>query len=98
VHQISMPWHWGTFTTNEQGVTGDTVNDIVVLSGDPNVSIEDKSFSCDVRAGRRHGSSTARLARAADNEVKRSGDHGAEEPETAGQRGDSAHPPELEDE
>ena len=27
-----------------------------------------------------------------------SGDHGAEEPEKAGQRGDSHHPPELEDE
>src|SRR4051794_2530699 len=98
LHQISLPWHWGNFTTNEQGVTGDTVNDLVALSGDPNVSIEDKSFSCDVRAGRRHGSPTSRLANAADDELKRSGDHGAEEPETAGQRGGGAHPPELEDE
>src|SRR4051795_2943512 len=94
VHQISMPWHWGTFKTNEQGTTGDTVNDIVVLSGDPNVSIEDKSFSCDVRAGRRHGQSTARLAHAADDQMDRlTGDHGAEEPEKAGQTTQAAHEP-----
>jgi formate dehydrogenase major subunit len=98
VHQISLPWHWGSFTTSEQGVTGDTANDLVALSGDPNTSIEDKSFSCNVRAGRRHGASTARLAGAVDDELKLSGDHGAEEPEKAGQRGDSHHPPELEDE
>ena len=98
VHQISLPWHWGAFTTNEQGVTGDTTNDLVALSGDPNVSIEDKSFSCNVRAGRRQISSTARLANAVDNELKLSGDHGAEEPEKMGQRGHGKHPPELEDE
>jgi formate dehydrogenase major subunit len=94
VHQISMPWHWGTFKTNEQGVTGDTVNDIVVLSGDPNVSIEDKSFSCDVRPGRRHGQSTARLAHAADDQLNPlTGDHGAEEPDKAGQTSQAAHEP-----
>ena len=70
----------------------------MALSGDPNVSIEDKTFSCDVRAGRRHGSSTRRLADAADDELKLSGDHGAEEPEKAGQTGHTHHPPELEDE
>jgi formate dehydrogenase major subunit len=98
VHQVSMPWHWGIYTTNQQGVTGDSVNDLVVLSGDPNVSIEDKTFSCDVRAGRRTGSSTVRMADAVDNEMKLSGDHRGEEPDTAGQSGDSADPPELEDE
>jgi formate dehydrogenase major subunit len=98
LHQISLPWHWGNFTTSAQGVTGDTVNDLVALSGDPNVSIEDKTFSCDVRPGRRHGASTARLSHVADNELKLSGDHGAEEPEKAGQTGDTHHPPELEDE
>ena len=97
VHQVSMPWHWGIYTTNEQGVTGDSVNDLVVLSGDPNVSIEDKTFSCDVRAGRRTGSSTARMATAVDNEMKLSGDHAGEEPETAGQRGEGVDPPELEE-
>jgi formate dehydrogenase major subunit len=34
-----------------------------VVSADPNVSIqESKAFTCDIRAGRRRGSSTARLA------------------------------------
>ena len=45
VHQISVPWHWGTYTTSEQGVTGDSLNDLIVLSGDPNTSIEDKTFT-----------------------------------------------------
>jgi len=93
VHQISLPWHWGTFKTNEQGVTGDTVNDIIVLSGDPNVSIEDKSFSCNVRAGRRRRESTAALAGAVDDEMGLRGDHRAEEPEKAGQTRQAAHEP-----
>jgi formate dehydrogenase major subunit len=96
LHQISMPWHWGTFKTNEQGVTGDTVNDIVVLSGDPNVSIEDKSFSCNVRAGRRRQESTARLAGAVDDEMKLTGDHGAEVPDKAGQTTQAEHEPPAE--
>ena len=58
VHQISLPWHWGYATS----APGDITNDLVTLSGDPNVSIEDKTFTCDVRAGRRRGASTARLA------------------------------------
>ena len=42
---------------------GDSTNDLGVLSGDPNVSIqESKAFTCDVRAGRRQRPSTARLA------------------------------------
>jgi len=64
-----------------------------VLSGDPNVSIEDKSFSCNVRAGRRRGQSTARLAHAADDQMKLSGDHGAEEPEKAGRTTQAGHEP-----
>jgi formate dehydrogenase major subunit len=62
VHQISVPWHWGTYATSEQGVTGDTMNDLIVLSGDPNTSIEDKTFSCQVRAGRRREQTTEKLA------------------------------------
>ena len=58
VHQISLPWHWGYATS----ATGDITNDLISLSGDPNVSIEDRAFTCDVRAGRRIGQSTARLA------------------------------------
>jgi formate dehydrogenase major subunit len=59
VHQICLPWHWG-FTGE---VRGDATNDLGALSGEPNVSIqESKAFSCNVRAGRRVGASTARLA------------------------------------
>jgi formate dehydrogenase major subunit len=62
IHQIGLPWHWGY-----NGISrGDTANELGVLSGDPNVSIqESKAFTCDVRAGRRQGASTARLAGAA---------------------------------
>ena len=59
IHQIALPWHWGYSGLS----TGDTVNELVALSGDPNVSIQDdKAFTCDVRAGRRYGASTARLS------------------------------------
>jgi formate dehydrogenase major subunit len=59
VHQIALPWHWGY----GGGSRGDAANDLGVLSGDPNVMIqESKAFSCDVRAGRRHAASTSRLA------------------------------------
>lgn len=62
VHQVCLPWHWGWFKSNPQGVTGDAVNDLIALSGDPNVTIhEAKAFRCSVRAGRRSGESTARL-------------------------------------
>jgi formate dehydrogenase major subunit len=45
LHQVGMPWHWGW-----QGlVTGDVVNELTALVGDPNVSIhEAKAFVCDV--------------------------------------------------
>jgi formate dehydrogenase major subunit len=45
VHQVGLPWHWGY-----QGlVTGDVVNDLSALVGDPNVSIhEAKAFVCSV--------------------------------------------------
>ena len=58
IHQVALPWHWG-FSGAQ---TGDSTNDLGALSGDPNVSIqESKAFTCDVRAGRRHGASTERL-------------------------------------
>jgi formate dehydrogenase major subunit len=64
VHQIALPWHWGY----GGDVRGDSTNDLGVLSGDPNVLIqESKAFSCDVRAGRRSGQSTERLAGASAN-------------------------------
>jgi len=50
VHQVGLPWHWGFGGPSP----GDAANDIDVLSGDPNVSIqESKAFVCEVRAGRR---------------------------------------------
>jgi formate dehydrogenase major subunit len=92
VHQISMPWHWGSYTTNEQGVTGDAANDLVVLSGDPNVSIEDKSFSCDVRPGRR-GSKP--FTYQADPSVRPNQDDAAEHPHRAAVTPQSTHDPDL---
>jgi len=45
VHHVGMPWHWGY-----EGVsTGDVVNELTSLVGDPNVSIhEGKAFVCNV--------------------------------------------------
>jgi formate dehydrogenase major subunit len=58
VHQVGLPWHWGYSSP----YAGDSTNDLGALSGDPNVSIqESKAFTCEVRAGRRRGPSTARL-------------------------------------
>jgi formate dehydrogenase major subunit len=58
VHQVGLPWHWGY-----SGLyTGDSTNDLAMISGDPNVSIpESKAFTCDVRAGRRSRPDTERL-------------------------------------
>jgi formate dehydrogenase major subunit len=59
VHQVGLPYHWGFGGP----VTGDVANDLGVLSGDPNVFIqESKAFTCDIRAGRRAVSPTSRLA------------------------------------
>jgi formate dehydrogenase major subunit len=45
VHHVGMPWHWGY----KGVVTGDVVNDLSALVGDPNVSIhEAKVFTCRV--------------------------------------------------
>jgi formate dehydrogenase major subunit len=45
IHQVGMPWHWGY----EGVVTGDVVNELSALVGDPNVTIhEGKAFVCNV--------------------------------------------------
>jgi formate dehydrogenase major subunit len=45
VHHVGMPWHWGY----EGIVTGDVVNELTALVGDPNVTIhEGKAFVCNV--------------------------------------------------
>ncbi|MCW2954583.1 MAG: molybdopterin-dependent oxidoreductase [Conexibacter sp.] len=62
LHQVALPWHWGYGGP----VKGDSANDLGLISGDPNVSIqESKAFSCNVRAGRRTRPTTIRLAGAA---------------------------------
>jgi formate dehydrogenase major subunit len=92
VHQIAIPWHWGNYRTNPQGVVGDSANDLIALSGDPNTSIEDKTFSCQVRSGRRQHEPTERLAHADESvdQTERAGDHGAEVPHKGVHTGASA--------
>ena len=53
VHHIGIPFHWGY-----AGETvGDVCNDLVAMTAEPNVSIqEDKSFAVDVWAGRTYAS------------------------------------------
>jgi formate dehydrogenase major subunit len=48
VHQVALPFHWGSAGP----VKGDVVNDLIPLSGDPNVTIhEGKALLCAVLAG-----------------------------------------------
>ena len=50
VHQVGLPYHWGYSGL----VKGDVVNDLLVISEEPNVRImETKALVCDLRPGRR---------------------------------------------
>jgi formate dehydrogenase major subunit len=49
VHQVGLPYHWGPNGLS----TGDAANELVTVSLDPNVHIQDKVGTCDVRPGRR---------------------------------------------
>ena len=50
VHQVGLPYHWGY----RGNVTGDIVNDLLVISEEPNVRImETKALLCNVVPGRR---------------------------------------------
>ena len=50
VHQVAIPFHWGTAGP----LKGDSANDLVPLSAEPNVSIhEGKALTCHVLAGRK---------------------------------------------
>src|SRR5213078_2743087 len=50
LHQVGLPYHWGSSGLS----TGDSANDLVGLSLDPNVHIQEaKAFACDIRPGRR---------------------------------------------
>jgi formate dehydrogenase major subunit len=82
VHQVALPFHWGY----GGGSPGDAANDLIALSGDPNVTIEEaKAFTCDVRAGRRARQSTAPLSRAHDHlHISPRQDHPAEYPKLHG--------------
>ncbi len=52
VHQIGLPYHWGV--GGDAVVSGDAANDLLGLTLDPNVQIqESKAGSCDIRPGRR---------------------------------------------
>lgn len=52
VHQVGLPYHWGQ--GSDAVVSGDAVNDLLGVTLDPNVQIqESKVGSCDVIAGRR---------------------------------------------
>src|SRR6185295_7200205 len=79
VHQIALPWHWGFGGPDP----GDAANDLIALSGDPNVTIEEsKAFTCDVRAGRRTRGPTEPLrgAHSHDGHISPHDDHPAEDP------------------
>ena len=53
IHQIGIPFHWGYAGES----VGDIANDLVALSCEPNVSIqEDKAFAVDVFQGRTYAS------------------------------------------
>ena len=50
VHQVALPYHWGY----KGLVKGDSANDLVALSQEPNVRImESKALLCNVFPGRR---------------------------------------------
>jgi formate dehydrogenase major subunit len=53
VHQVGLPYHWGY----RGKVQGDVVNDLLVISEEPNVRImETKALVCNLCPGRRaHG-------------------------------------------
>jgi formate dehydrogenase major subunit len=49
VEQVGLPYHWGP-----NGISrGDSANDLVNITMDPNVYIQDKVGTCDIRPGRR---------------------------------------------
>jgi formate dehydrogenase major subunit len=50
LHQVGLPYHWGWGGYS----AGDAANDLVEISLDPNVHIQEvKAFACDIKPGRR---------------------------------------------
>ncbi len=53
VHQVGLPYHWGVGGRGAV-VDGDSANDLIGVTLDPNVSIQDSKVTmCDIRPGRR---------------------------------------------
>lgn len=50
IHQIGLPYHWGSLGL----VRGDSTNELIAFSGDPNVSIQEtKALTGNIEPGRR---------------------------------------------
>ena len=50
VHQVAIPFHWGSAGP----IRGDVANDLIAISGEPNVTImETKALVCNIVPGRR---------------------------------------------
>jgi formate dehydrogenase major subunit len=50
LHQVGLPYHWGWAGYS----TGDSANDLIEISLDPNTHIQEtKAFACDIQPGRR---------------------------------------------
>ena len=82
VHQVALPWHWGY---NGESSTGDSANDILHLSGDPNTTIETtKALTCEVRAGRRSSPATSSIFSAPHGYSTVDHNHPAEQPKLGG--------------
>jgi formate dehydrogenase major subunit len=62
IHQVGLPYHWGV-GGGDAVVSGDSANDLLGVTLDPNVHIqESKAGSCDIQPGRRPtGSALLRL-------------------------------------
>jgi formate dehydrogenase major subunit len=75
IHQIAVPWHWGYSGLS----TGDNINDMIPLTGDPNVVIETTKATCNVRAGRRRSAATSTVGETPHRQVAVDHDHPSEE-------------------
>ena len=76
IHQIAVPFHWGYAGAN----TGDSANDLLHLSGDPNTTIETtKTLTCNVRAGRRYSAETSVIGQAPHGHTDIDREHPAEQ-------------------
>ncbi|MDX6703994.1 MAG: formate dehydrogenase major subunit [Baekduia sp.] len=81
IHQIALPWHWGYSGLSK----GDSANDLLHLSGDPNTNIETtKALTCEVRAGRRPTPETSKIINVERGHAEVNREHPAELPKLGG--------------